>query len=82
MSENKKQAADSAVIGINMGIFAAYTILGVTIGDEAVLVSFFIAVFHVIIAIIMAVVQHRGIWVLVALLILVIGIGTCVSHIH
>lgn len=82
--ENQKQTktSDLAILGINMGIFALYTIICVLAGQEALIGMVVLSVIHGFIALIMAVIQRRWIWVLAGLLIPVIGFGTCLSNIH
>jgi hypothetical protein len=82
--ENQKQprTSDLAILGINMGVFALYTILCVLAGQDALIGMVVLSVIHGFIALIMAVIQRRWIWVLAGLLIPVIGFGTCLSNLH
>lgn len=81
MEENKTRTSDLAILGINMGIFAAYTILGLISGQDAIFGAFVVAIFHGIVAFIMALVKRRWIWALAGLLIPLIGFGTCLNNI-
>jgi hypothetical protein len=83
-TENQEQVrtSDLAILGINMGVFALYTIISVLAGQDALIGMVVLSVIHGFIALIMAIVQRRWIWVLAGLLIPVIGFGTCLSNIH
>ena len=79
MSDEKKTATDLAILGINLAVFAGYTVLGLYEDSGA---WFFMALFHAFICVIMAIAQRKWIWVLAGLLILVIGCATCVNNFH
>ena len=81
MNENKTQTSDLTILGINMGIFAAYTLLSLISGQDAIFGAFIAAIFHGVVAFIMALVKRRWIWALAGLLIPLIGFGTCISNI-
>ncbi|MES2063303.1 MAG: hypothetical protein V4456_15355 [Bacteroidota bacterium] len=81
MDENKPRTTDLAILGINMGIFAAYTILGLISGQDAIFGAFIVAIIHGVVAFIMALIKRRWIWALAGLLIPLIGFGTCINNI-
>ncbi|MBD1384529.1 hypothetical protein IDJ75_04500 [Mucilaginibacter rigui] len=81
MEENKTKTSDIAILGINLAVFAGYTILGLLAGQEAILGAFFLAIAHGVIALITALVQRRWIWALAGLLIPLISFGTCLNNI-
>jgi hypothetical protein len=79
MSEEKKKLGDLSVLGINLAVFAAYTLFGVYSNGDA---WFVISLWHAGVCIVMALVQKRWIWVLAGILILVIGCATCANNFH
>jgi Zn-dependent protease with chaperone function len=81
MEENKTQTSNAAILGINLAVFAGYTILGWLAGQEAVVFVFFLAIVHGFAALIIALIQRRWIWALAGLLIPLIGFGTCLNNI-
>jgi len=79
--QQNKKPGDLKILGINLGIFAVYSILCIyTGGGDGGIAAFMFAGFHAFICVILVIVQKRWIWVLAALLILVIGFATCVSN--
>ncbi len=79
MTEEKKQIPDLAVLGINVGIFAIYTAIGVYSNGDS---WFVISLWHAAVCVLMAIIQKRWIWVLAALVVLIIGFATCVNTFH
>nr|WP_067059101.1 hypothetical protein [Mucilaginibacter sp. L294] len=79
MSEEKKKFGDLAVLGINLAVFAAYTLLGLYNNADG---WFVISLWHAAACVVMALVQRRWIWVLAGVLILVIGCATCANNFH
>jgi hypothetical protein len=77
-----KQGYNFKVLGANLLIFAVYTVIGVSSGDDGLLGAFFFSLFHFAICVILAIVFKKWVWLLSGLLILVIGFGTCVSNVH
>ncbi|NCD70597.1 hypothetical protein [Mucilaginibacter agri] len=75
----KKPYSEVTILGVNLAIFALYTILGVLGKEDALIASFFAAVIHFVICTIMAIVARRWVWFLAGVLILIIGFGTCVN---
>lgn len=77
-----KQPSDLKILGLNLLVFAVYSVASVYSGSDGGFFAFMIAGVHAFICIILAIVQKRWIWVLAGLLILVIGFATCVSNFH
>lgn len=77
-----KQPSDLKILGLNLLIFAVYSLLCVYSGGDGGIAAFMIAGVHTLICIILAIAQRRWIWVLAGLMILVIGFATCVSNFH
>jgi uncharacterized membrane protein len=79
MSEEKKKFGDLAVLGTNLAVFAAYTVIGLSQNADG---WFIISLWHAAACVLMAIIQKRWIWVLAVLLILIIGFATCANNFH
>jgi tryptophan-rich sensory protein len=82
-TQSSKPMSDIAILGINLGIFVVYTLLCFA-GDsrDGGVVAFFVSLFHGTVSTITALVTKRWAWFLGAILIIVIGFGTCVNSFH
>lgn len=79
----KKELSDIAVLGINLGIFILYTLMCLVANDqEGGVLAFFISLFHGLVSTITALVTKRLAWFLGAILVVIIGFGTCVNNFH
>ncbi|AMR32148.1 hypothetical protein A0256_12295 [Mucilaginibacter sp. PAMC 26640] len=75
--EKKGDSSNFKVVGLNVGIFALYCIIGaLTAGSIFSALPVFII--HIILCFVLAIALRKGIWALSGLLILVIGFSTCV----
>jgi hypothetical protein len=79
MSEERMRFPDIAILGINLAVFAAYTLLGVYNNGDS---WFVISLWHIAACILMAIIQKRWIWILAGVVILVVGCATCVNTFH
>ena len=78
-----KPMSDILILGINLGIFLIYTLLCFAADSrDGGVVAFFISLFHGLISTITALVTRRWAWFLGAILVVVIGFGTCVNNFH
>lgn len=77
-----KQGYNFRVLGANLLIFAIYTVIGILSGGDGQLGAFFFSLFHFAVCVILAIVFRKWAWLLSALVILVIGLGTCVSNVN
>jgi tryptophan-rich sensory protein len=78
-----KRISDIAILGINLGIFIAYTLLCFAVdSSSAGGISFLIALFHGAVSTLTALVTRRWAWFLGAILVVLIGFGTCVNNFH
>lgn len=83
MNEQDKYKAPTnnlTILGVNLVIFAVYTAIGLADNGGDIIGSFFAAVIHFVICCIMAIAQRRWVWFLAGILIIIIGLGTCVSN--
>ncbi|CAM3945120.1 hypothetical protein MUGA111182_18720 [Mucilaginibacter galii] len=79
----KKQLSDIAILGINLGVFILYTLMCLAVEpQEGGVVAFFISLFHGLVSTVTALVTKRWAWFLGAVLVVVIGFGTCVNNFH
>jgi len=77
---NKDEKSSFKIVGINLLIFAVYTVICMAAGGkDGGVAAFAMAGFHAFIAVIIAIIMRRWVWFLSALLLLVIGFATCVS---
>jgi hypothetical protein len=76
----KKQSRNMKIVGINLLILAGYTILCGFLGRQGGVVfdAFFLAA-HVLVCIILGAIQQKWIWALSVLVVLLIGVSTCVG---
>ncbi|WCT12996.1 hypothetical protein [Mucilaginibacter jinjuensis] len=77
-----KPPSDLKILGINLLIFAVYTIWGFLGKGDNIIFSFIAAVIHFMVCCIEAVIVRRWSWFLAGLIIIVIGLGTCVNTIR
>jgi hypothetical protein len=78
-----KPMSDIAILGINLGIFVVYTLLCFAVDSrDGGVTAFFVSLFHGAVSTITALVTKRWAWFLGAILIVVIGFGTCVNSFH
>jgi len=74
---------DILILGINLGVFLLYTLLCFAADSrDGGGVSFFISLFHGAVSTITALVTRRWAWFLGAILVVLIGFGTCVNNFH
>jgi hypothetical protein len=77
-TEEKKSSVRWKIVGSNLGILFAYTLICRFIDGGIMLDAFFIAV-HFTVGIIASIIMRRWEWVLSAFLVIAIGFSTCVS---
>ena len=73
-----KPASGVKIVGINLGVFVAYTLLSM-LTDGGFLFAGILMIVHVFVCIILALYYRKWSWVLGGLLVLIIGFSTCVS---
>lgn len=66
------------IVGYNLAVLAAYTLISRISGDGGFVIDAFFLVAHVFTCITVAVAKRSWMWVLAALLVLAIGFSTCV----
>ena len=85
MEDNRTPKKDEAetsslkIVGLNLLVFAFYTLICVSMGGEAGFFAFVLAGLQAFVCVIVAVIAKRWIWVLSALMLLVIGFATCLG---
>jgi len=83
LNQPQEPMSDIKILGINLGIFLIYTLLCLAVERESGgVVAFFISLFHGAISTVVALVTRRWAWFLGAILVVVIGFGTCVNNFH
>lgn len=73
-----KNKFDARILGLNMLILAAYTIVSKLTEGGIILDAFFI-IFHLFGCVVIGGVQRSWTWVLSGLLVLIIGFATCIE---
>lgn len=81
IEEQKDSSPNAKILGINLLIFVAYTVIGVSSGGDGMMAAVTLAGVHFLACVIMAIANRNWIWFLSGLLILVIGFGTCVANV-
>jgi len=83
MNEDRKettgQTSGLKIVGLNLAVFAFYTVICLSTGADGGIFALCLAGFHAVICVIVAIVMQRWVWVLSALMLLVIGFATCVG---
>lgn len=82
METPPKPVSTGKIFGYNMLVFAIYGGIGQTMGNDAKVGVFFIALIHFMISCCLAIYFRQWVWFLSGLLILLIGFGSCVSGFH
>lgn len=67
-----------SVVGYNLLILTAYTIISRLLGDGGFVLDALLLAIHVFTCLILALANRSWMWVLAAVLVLVIGFSTCV----
>ena len=78
----KNEATETSslkIVGLNLLVFAFYTLICVSTGGEAGFFAFILAGLQAFICVIVAIIAKRWIWVLSALMLLIIGFATCLG---
>ncbi|OOQ61059.1 hypothetical protein [Mucilaginibacter pedocola] len=78
MEEPKKAPANYKVIGINVAIFAVYT-LGCKLIYDDIFNAIPVYAIHVLACFVLAIIYRQLVWVLSGMLLLLIGFSTCVA---
>jgi len=76
--EVKKPISNGYIIGINIGILAVYTLISKATSGGMIIDALFI-VCHVLGCLVIGAAVRRWVWVLSALVVLLIGLSTCVE---
>jgi len=79
VKDGDKPVANYKILGGNLLVFALYTITALSTGTDGGVGALAIAAFQFVICTILAIVYKRSVWFLSAVLVLIIGFGTCVS---
>jgi hypothetical protein len=74
-----KPAANYKILGGNLLVFALYTLTALSTGTDGGVAALCLAGIQFIICTILAIAYKRSVWFLSAVLVLIIGFGTCVS---
>ncbi|MEO3403148.1 hypothetical protein AAFN85_04550 [Mucilaginibacter sp. CAU 1740] len=83
LDHKPKKPSSMKIVGINMAVFAAYTILcELGAKDGAAILDMFLIGIHVLVGIVLAIVNRSWAWLLSALIVLVIGFSTCVGMVN
>ena len=78
-TEEPTETSSLKIVGLNILVFAIYTVICVSAGGEAGFFAFVLAGIQAFICVIVAIIAKRWIWVLSALMLLVIGFATCLG---
>jgi hypothetical protein len=78
MEDEKKQNNNFQIVGINLAILAGYTILSALTQGGPFIDAFFLGI-HVITCLILSMIKQKWVWALSALVVLLIGVSTCVG---
>jgi hypothetical protein len=81
--ESSKSSRNLKILGYNLLVFALYTFACMAADSEqggasALLISFF----QFVVCSVLAIANKNAVWFLAGLLVLIIGLGTCVSTFH
>jgi hypothetical protein len=83
INQPQKPMSDITILGINLGVFLLYTLLCFAANNrDGGVVAFFFSLFHGLISTVTALVTRRWSWFLGAVLVVLIGFGTCVNSFH
>lgn len=77
--QQNKKPSDGQILGYNVLVFIAYTIICMAVDNSGAVVAFFISIAHFLICCVIAIITRRLAWVLGGFLVMLIGFGTCVG---
>jgi hypothetical protein len=78
----KEQTYNAIVVGSNLLILAVYTFLSKILKEDGLFLDAILLAIHVFFCVTAAIIFGKWIWVLTALVVLLIGVSTCVGILY